>query len=82
MDRAISASDANRNFSSILRDVKSGESFVVESRGRPVARIVPIEEDNDRRAAARARLREHWAELGDKMTVIAPWTREELYERD
>lgn len=82
MDRAISASEANRRFSGVLREVKGGDSFVVVSRGTPVARIVPVEHDDTARAAARAALREHWKQLGDEPIVVAPWTRDELYERD
>ncbi len=43
MDRAITASDANQHFSEMLRDVQRGEAFVVTSRGRPVARVVPVD---------------------------------------
>ena len=38
MDRAISASEANQRFSEMLREVGQGDSFVVMSRGRAVAR--------------------------------------------
>ena len=37
----ISASEANRSFSSLLRQVAQGERFTVLSRGRPVAVISP-----------------------------------------
>jgi len=43
MERAISASEANQHFSEMLRDVQQGEAFVVMSRGRPVARVIPVE---------------------------------------
>ncbi|MHB8530334.1 MAG: type II toxin-antitoxin system Phd/YefM family antitoxin [Caulobacteraceae bacterium] len=43
MDHAISASEANQRFSKMLRDVQRGDSYVVTSRGRPVARIIPID---------------------------------------
>lgn len=82
MDRAISAADANRGFSGVLRDVRRGDSFVVMSRGTPVARIVPVEDDQAARAAARKELRRHWKELGDTPMVVGPWTRDELYDRD
>ena len=42
MDRAISASEANQRFSEMLREVRQGETFVVMSRGRPVARMTPV----------------------------------------
>ena len=50
MDRAISASAANQHFSEMLRDVQQGEAFVVTSRGRPVARVSPIEAASSRGA--------------------------------
>ncbi len=44
MDEPISATDANRYFSALIRGVQVGQSYVVTSHGRPVARIVPIDE--------------------------------------
>jgi len=76
MDRAITASDANQRFSAMLRAVANGERFVVLSRGRPVARVTPVEETDDRSNAVRA-LIDHLSarprlRLGD-------WRRDELY---
>ena len=42
MDDAISAADANRRFSSLLRRVREGRSVIVTSHGKPIARIVPV----------------------------------------
>lgn len=39
--RKVSAADANRHFSKILREVKAGETVLVTSHGEAVARIVP-----------------------------------------
>lgn len=78
MVETISASDANRCFSQLLRDVRQGRSFVVTTHGKPVARLVPWTEDNDR-AAARAAL---FARLATQPVSDAePWTRDELYTR-
>lgn len=44
MAQAISASEANQHFSRMLRDVLRGESFIVMSRGRAVARVGPVNE--------------------------------------
>ena len=55
----ISAAEANRQFSSLLRQVSQGETVMVLSHGRPVATISPIPaatEDAGGRANARARL--------------------------
>jgi len=50
MDKAVSAADANRRFSELLRTVKKGRSVIVTSHGKPVAKISPLAEDE--RAAA------------------------------
>lgn len=76
MDRAISASEANQQFSRVLREVEHGESYVVTSRGKPVARIVPIETDG--RARQFAAKVEAWSK--EPIRYIGPWTREDLYD--
>ena len=53
MDKAVSAADANRRFSELLRTVKKGRTVIVTSHGQPVAKISPIVEDE--RAAEGAR---------------------------
>lgn len=81
MDEAVSAADANRNFSRILREVRDGHSYIVTAHGKPIAKIIPIGKSNERddvRATAREVL---FARLGSKTAIdIGPWTREELYE--
>ena len=56
MDRAITASDANQRFSEVLRDVQEGVSFIVTSRGRPVARVSPVDDAERQRAGIDALL--------------------------
>jgi prevent-host-death family protein len=80
MEKAISAADANRKFSQVLREVKEGRSFVVTSHGRPVARIVPVTTDSMRRAAAHAALLDRLQR--QPVIDIGRWTRDELYDRD
>lgn len=43
MERAITASDANQRSSEMLREVQDGETFVATSRGRPVAKVTPVD---------------------------------------
>ncbi len=77
MDKAISAAEANRKFSELLRGVKAGKSYVVTSHGRPVARIQPVDKAADAESAKSLlfkRLREQ------KVIDIGPWTRDELYD--
>lgn len=76
MDRAISASEANQRFSEMLREVGQGDSFVVMSRGRAVARVVPVDADAKQKSAKR--LLDFVGKLPRRN--VAPWTRDELYD--
>jgi prevent-host-death family protein len=79
MENAVSAADANRNFSHILREVRGGASYVVTAHGKPVARIIPCEPAETARAAAREALLQR---LHDQpVTDIGPWKRDDLYQR-
>lgn len=77
MSRAVSAADANRKFSELLRTVREGCSYVVTSHGKPVAKIVPIEKGGVSPAARRTLMRRLKAQ---PVVKIGRWTREELYE--
>ena len=78
MDEAVSAADANRKFSLILRGVREGQSYVVTSHGRPVARIVPATQNESVLSGARLAL---LSRLESQPVVSAErWTRDELYE--
>ena len=78
MNKAVSAADANRRFSELLRTVKKGGSVIVTSHGKPVARISPAVEDNRAAEAARAAL---FARLRKERVVKGGrWTRAELYD--
>jgi prevent-host-death family protein len=80
MSSSVSAADANRDFSKLLRTVRDGATVVITNHGKPVAKIIPFTAEDRVRAAAKkilmARLREQPA------INIDPWTRDELYERD
>ena len=79
MDESVSAAEANRQFSRILRGVKGGRTYVVTSHGAAVARIVPAGRDGAVAAAARqaliGRLRARPTQL-----VAGPWRRDDLYD--
>jgi prevent-host-death family protein len=78
MEQTVSAADANRKFSLILRGVRDGHSYVVTSHGRPVARIIPAGEHESVVSGARAAL---LSRLERQPVVHAGrWTRDELYE--
>lgn len=79
MEETVSAADANRSFSRILRTVREGRSVVVTSHGKPVAKIVPVDEHEDR--AVRGARTELLSRLRSEPVVsIGRWTRDELYE--
>jgi prevent-host-death family protein len=80
MEEAVSAADANRRFSLLLRGVREGHSYVVTSHGKPVARLIPAGKHDDVAASARATLLSRL----EKQSVmnVERWTRDELYEDD
>jgi prevent-host-death family protein len=77
MEKAISAADANRKFSQLLRDVRQGQSYVVTSHGRAVARIAPV-----RTATAPASHRRFLLNRlrSQRVLKVGRWTRDELYD--
>ena len=77
MEKAISAADANRKFSQLLREVKEGQSYLVTSHGCPVARIAPAAQNH---SSARARSSLLSRLRTERVTDIGRWTRDELYE--
>ncbi len=78
MEQIISATEANRQFSRLLDGVRQGNSYLVTTHGRPIARLSPFAEGRRSIAGARAALLE---ELRSQSAVdVAPWTRDELYE--
>jgi prevent-host-death family protein len=77
--KSISAADANRHFSAILREVSRGTKVTVTSHGRPVAVIAPANANEVRaRAAARRALLSRLRSA--PVTGRREWTRDELYD--
>ena len=78
MDKIVSAAEANRRFSQLLRSVREGDSYIVTAHGKPVARIVPADRDDRMMERSRALL---FARLRSQPAVNAGrWTRDELYD--
>jgi prevent-host-death family protein len=80
LEEAVSAADANRRFSQLLRGVREGHSYVVTSHGKPVARLVPAGTHDQMASSARSTLLSRL----EKQPVVdaGRWTRDELYEDD
>ena len=74
----VTAQDANRHFSALLRKVQQGQEVLVTSRGTPVARMVPVTRDHSLRQAARAALLAHLSEQA--AAGSRDWKRDEVYE--
>ena len=80
MEEAVSAADANRRFSLLLRGVREGRSYVVTSHGKPVARLIPAGKHEGVATSARSTL---LFRLEKQPAIHAGrWTRDELYEDD
>jgi prevent-host-death family protein len=75
--RNMSAADANRHFSRLLRDVQAGETVTVTSRGVPVATIAPAVSGGDEAKTARQALLRR---LQNQPAAGGTWNRDELYE--
>lgn len=74
----MSAAEANRYFSSLLREVSRGEEILVVARGKPVAKVLPFDSASSVRESARA-------ELLARLRKQSPsgrrnWKRDELYD--
>jgi prevent-host-death family protein len=83
MDELVTAAEANRSFSRLLRGVRAGHSYLVTSHGQPVARLVPADQHDEvtrrMRIAARRALFERLAK--QPALNLGPWSRDEAYER-
>lgn len=78
MEERVSAAQARRKFSFILRGVREGRSYVVTSQGRAVARIVPADEVPHAGIGARAALLDRLGRQAVK--DIGQWSRDQFYE--
>ncbi len=78
----VSATEANRSFSKLFRAVAQGAQVTITSRGRPIAKMIPMDDRADKE-----QLRQAFGKLLGRLertefSVVGPWSREELYERD
>jgi prevent-host-death family protein len=84
--KTVTAADANRYFSKLLQEARSGQSIEITSHGTPIARLVPANNE-DAESAKRNRMEEarkaHFARLRAQPAMNAgKMTRDEIYERD
>jgi len=76
--KTITASNANRGFSNLLREVSKGEEIMITSRGTPVAKVISVKSTVLQKNAMKKLL------LSRLKTQVATgsrnWTRNELYD--
>jgi prevent-host-death family protein len=85
MEKEVALREANQQFARYVRAVEAGESFVITRRGKPVARLVPVEpgrrvltpEQQEIRQRLLERMR-RGIDLGER---TGPFDRDALHER-
>lgn len=76
--KLVTSTEANRDFSKLLRAVARGEHVRITSRGRAVAVIAPAD---DRRPVPRAALTRLLKRLSRQpASGVRGWTRDDLYD--
>jgi prevent-host-death family protein len=78
--KTISAAEANRHFSEVLRQATHGATILITSRGRAVATLGPAKGQSKVRAAARSTLLQRLEK--QKPSGKRNWTRADLYENE
>jgi prevent-host-death family protein len=82
-EEIVSAAEANRSFSWLLRGVRDGRRYVVTAHRKPVARLVPAGTEDEIDQRVREAAKEELLRRLERQPVcdIGRWTRDELYER-
>lgn len=86
--RSVTATEANRDFSKLLREVAAGETVVVTSHGRAVAKLAPVDPaDVGPSGEERQRREKAWQDLQARLRSqpvlnLGPFKRDELYDED
>ncbi len=76
--KTITAANANREFSNLLREVRKGEEITILSRGTPVAKIISVNSAVLQKNAMKTLLLSRLKTQG--ITGFRNWTRDELYK--
>lgn len=75
--KTITAANANRGFSNLLREVSRGEEITILSRGTPVAKITSVKSEALQKNAMKRLLLSRLK--AQDVTGSRNWTRDELY---
>lgn len=77
--KAVTSTEATREFSKLLREVAHGETVQITSRGRPIATLSPVgQRTEQRQAVAKAQLLARLASQGS--SGKRNWSRDGLYD--
>lgn len=76
--KTVTAVDASLNFLSLLRDVESGETIAIISKGRAVAVLSAISASQGAADAAKTRLLQRLR--SQKRTGVQAWSCDEFYD--
>lgn len=76
--KTITAAEANRRFSSLLRAVSKGEEVTILSRGTPVAKITSASAEAAQKDAMKKTLLSRLK--AQSVTGSRDWIRNELYD--
>lgn len=81
MAKTVSAAEANRDFSKLMRLAASGEEVIVTSRGQPRIKLVRIEPDDDEAIGRRKAFDLLTERLKHRPILDLPRaTRDDMYE--
>jgi prevent-host-death family protein len=85
--KTVTAADANRHFSKLLQEARSGQSIEITSHGTPIARLVPANDGDAELESRRRMMEERRKLLFDRLRSqpamnAGKMTRDEIYERD
>lgn len=76
--KTVTAANANRGFSNLLKEVRKGDEIVILSRGKPVAKISSVDsaalQKDTMKNILLSRLK------AQKATGSRSWTRAQLYD--
>lgn len=81
MARTVTASEANQNFSRLLREASGGETITITQRGKPVARLMPSADEDAAALARQAASIDRFLAAAETWPIeVIPWTRDDLYD--
>lgn len=75
--KTIAATDANRGFSGLLRQVSEGEEITILSRGKPVAKVTSVNSSTSQKNSMKKVLLTRLK--AQNVTGARNWSRDELY---